>query len=350
MAVDHRITHNRSGHPMPQCILHIGTAKTGTKSIQQLLAARRGALSSQGILYPYAGTINKRGGHHCLAWHYGGTLSTRCNLCADSMTSKSLEEEFRSSQYKRMIISSEEFSALSFNSEALSRLESDMQSLRIEPTVVVYIREQAAFFNSYYTEIVMALETVDDFTTFIQKIEGEARYDYRNWLAGFEQRFAVRVRPFDKFHLIRGDLIADFLFCAGVAFPVGQTSAGHANMRPRVIDVSIHLEAAKRISMINANSFNFKRKVRETLQESLADMSVDEHLDRAFWGFSEKHLAFIRDHYKKVNMKTALHFGLPQPLFSHFVTTNENEVHFSSLPPSLRNKVDIDIFKPLGLT
>jgi hypothetical protein len=52
---------------MARIILHIGTHKTATTTLQDTLAANRGVLAKHGIVYPKIGRAN---GHHTLATHW----------------------------------------------------------------------------------------------------------------------------------------------------------------------------------------------------------------------------------------------------------------------------------------
>ena len=48
--------------------LHIGTHKTGTKSVQWFLKDQAEALAREGFLVPKSGTLSTIAGHHRLAW------------------------------------------------------------------------------------------------------------------------------------------------------------------------------------------------------------------------------------------------------------------------------------------
>src|SRR5438309_2230327 len=57
--------------------VHIGSHKTGTKSIQAFLRSHAGALAAAGIHVPQAGTILPQSGHHNIGWGLRG--DTRFN-------------------------------------------------------------------------------------------------------------------------------------------------------------------------------------------------------------------------------------------------------------------------------
>ena len=52
---------------MARVVLHIGTHKTATTTLQDTLATNRALLAEQGIVYP---SIGRATGHHTLATHW----------------------------------------------------------------------------------------------------------------------------------------------------------------------------------------------------------------------------------------------------------------------------------------
>src|SRR4051794_5399373 len=103
-----------------RAFVHIGLAKTGTKSIQFALAQRRSKLRRAGWIFPKEGTTTNRSGHHGLAWHLQGAKHQHPGLLGFDPVSFKTAVEAAKDQH--VIISSEDLSALSTKRDAILSL------------------------------------------------------------------------------------------------------------------------------------------------------------------------------------------------------------------------------------
>src|SRR4051812_1580029 len=88
------------------CFIHIGLHKTGSTSIQKMLASREDWLGSLGLYVPKTGRTGSQG-HHLLAWE----LSRRHGF-SGSAQFDALKRELREAGFPaRVVLSSEDFSS-----------------------------------------------------------------------------------------------------------------------------------------------------------------------------------------------------------------------------------------------
>lgn len=134
---------------MKRAILHVGTHKTGTTSIQSFLSSNAQALEGQGICYP-------RGGKHDLG---DGTQTPGQQRIAwgliegdDSALVEVLDECGRSNA-QCVLISSEELELLHDRPHLLQRLRDRLSGAGYSVTAIVYFREQAGYLESMYSEM-----------------------------------------------------------------------------------------------------------------------------------------------------------------------------------------------------
>jgi hypothetical protein len=184
-------------------VLHIGTHKTGTKSLQNMLVENESWFAEQQLYYPAAGRL-PGGGHHNLAWELSGDLRFEpTNGSVDD-----LRRELRDHEPESVLLSSEDFESLYRRAEPLTHLRSTLEGLGYEVVVVVLLREPTDYVPSLYDELRKhgLRQTLDDFVAAILANGGVM---FRNWdlrinfdtlLTGFADVFGA-----DKVHAVRYD-------------------------------------------------------------------------------------------------------------------------------------------------
>jgi hypothetical protein len=207
-------------------IVHIGTEKTGTSSIQLFLNKNRSALRSNGYHYlQSAGTHN----HWALPLYCSDGPRFNDFYRLQSMETGQQLESFKRDFIKRfddelkslprtihtVIISSEHF-------HSRLREDSEMQKLKIllgqyfdEVRILCYLREQADTCESWYSTSVKSGATYS-FHEFLRRCKPQTYYfNYyevlQNW-ARFFGREAVQAAVFDRSHFFDENLLADFAF------------------------------------------------------------------------------------------------------------------------------------------
>lgn len=217
-----------------RCILHIGTEKTGTSTIQAFLDLNRSLLRCHKILFTEsAGRTNNRA---------LSVAAYNLNNIDDHAKSIGLRTEDKLSSYQSQVIDSlrreidkgisDGVDTVCFSSEHLhSRLRTDeeverlhaiLKSLGIgETTIVIYLREQADLVTSLYSTAVLSGRT----NAPPEPKEEEYWHnlcDHKKSIQRFRKAFgrkSIKPRLFLK-ECFEGDsLIADFLSVAGFDLP-----------------------------------------------------------------------------------------------------------------------------------
>lgn len=206
-------------------ILHIGTAKTGTTSIQQFLLVNKNLLITNNVV-PASEFFLKN-------------VSNNFELVLASHPNPGDLIRFRDSKFfvfrdniklriARLIASSVKSGkgTIVFSSEHMSsRLvdESHIEALKLlfpplcKFKIVVYLRRQDELYLGTQAEAIKRgynnLEFVDPFHRADSKPFGRRHYDYDLMLSGWAKVFGKRniiVRPYERSQLLEGDILEDF--------------------------------------------------------------------------------------------------------------------------------------------
>jgi hypothetical protein len=201
-----------------QILIHIGTSKTGSTSIQRALAksSRKGQLEE--IYYPLP-----LGGHNhqeiVIPYHKSYEKLPRQLRCKHSPSDfevirrgylSDLFEQLR--QHNKVIICSEYLGSL--NIEAIQRFRTDLENLGfIEFKVLIYIRKPASHYLSY---IQQQLKASSKFST-------PAQFRYRflesiNCWSKVFQPESLEIRIFQAQNFPDGSVVLDFNKCASKFF------------------------------------------------------------------------------------------------------------------------------------
>lgn len=129
-------------------IIHVGTHKTGTTSIQKFLRKNTDLLASDGFYIPRAGTINCHSGHHNLAWEANEDGRFDRDLGSIDDLAKELAPIDLTA-----IISSEDFEFLSFRPERLRQFHARLTEMAEQVEYFVTFREQDSYAKSLYAEL-----------------------------------------------------------------------------------------------------------------------------------------------------------------------------------------------------
>jgi len=145
-----------------QFYIHIGIHKTGTTSLQKMLAWNRPYLKSKGLLYPTKCTW--RGGHHNLAWEI--LDDSRANHKHGSV--RDLQTEIKNTFKSVCLLSSEDLSR--FGLQQKKELYTSFKNY--QPKIIVYIRNQFDYIVSSWSTVIRN-ETVsskfEDYYNFCMK-------------------------------------------------------------------------------------------------------------------------------------------------------------------------------------
>ena len=130
-------------------LLHVGTHKTGTTALQEMLIHNRDGFAANGIAIPETGRVYHTPeiyspGHHGLAWDIGS--ANPAGLVAN------LIDELHAGDARTAVISSEEFHPLHHRSEAFPALRAALEEAGFRTIVVLYLRAQARYAESLFQQ------------------------------------------------------------------------------------------------------------------------------------------------------------------------------------------------------
>ncbi|ROQ90776.1 hypothetical protein [Desulfosoma caldarium] len=199
-----------------QILIHIGTHKTATTFIQNILWLEREALYHFGILYPEAGYFN--GAHHKLGDSLINDMDCNVmkkvvnpifNTIADIPWWQEFVQELHEKRPAKVLISSEEFEWYSRPSDLAKFLASALPGYQIK--IAVCLRPQEEYVESLYQEFVRYFKVRE--TRSLQAALGDMRFaDYdillERWAAAFGWR-SLKVTRFDD--LKASGLIAGYV-------------------------------------------------------------------------------------------------------------------------------------------
>jgi hypothetical protein len=171
---------------MRRCFIHIGTHKTGTTAIQQLLWRNRSLLLQRVYCYPQAGCPEGLPGQHNLAWQISGDHRFRDDLgTIDDM----IREVENSSD--DIILSSEDFECSLYHTMNFSGFVSLLQSRGFLVTVILYLRNQIDYLpRLYLTLLHFGMDLTFDKVLGPTLDQGEFRW--RDWIFNFDYSDLLR--------------------------------------------------------------------------------------------------------------------------------------------------------------
>jgi hypothetical protein len=222
---------------MPRtCILHLGTTKTGSTSIQHALHGMREALPAQGVYYPDTGNDVK---HMMLAAAFASSQGTAAEfgaalwrgrepktVIAEHIATFRAEMQALPPNIDRVILSAEQFSQYVRKSEDVARLHALLAAFFDRFIVVIYLRRQDAHFVSTHAELLRAGKPSRPDLGALHPFYHN--YDYRQligtWAAVFGDA-AMRPRVFERLPGSSFDVVSDFLAISGITAPPGAPAA-----------------------------------------------------------------------------------------------------------------------------
>ena len=233
---------------MVELVLHIGTGKTGTTSIQDFLFGNEKELREQGIYLPKYGRQRTRCAYHRVACSLARSYP-RHTEPHDSI------EGYLSRQRKELrhdihtvLMSSEFFRGIS--KTAVRRLQETALQHYSKVRIVLYLRRQDTYVESSYKQIIKGGGVL----TFREAVDhGIGSRDWEQlvnkWASVFGRENVIP-RPFNKDLFVNGKLEDDFLSAIG-AEPIERTAV--ATARPTLSNVSLPndlIEVKRRINVI----------------------------------------------------------------------------------------------------
>lgn len=270
-------------------LLHIGTEKTGTSSIQHFLSKNRAALAAEGFVYPrftgadggsqwgVVAAVLKR------PWEteIGARLGIGDEAEADAYRQQLLEsidgELLACPGCHTLILSSEHFHSQLRTAAGLRVLKSLLGRWSDNVHILVYFRRQDRVAVSLYSTKLKTGQAEPRVFSPVKNDSLPYYYDYERIYANWAEVFgegAVQVGLFERQHLAGGDLLTDFCGRAGID-ENGKFRPGRVNQSLSEAGVQMLLELNRQWPKEPLSGPNFSR---EQLMASIAR----EHPGRSF--------------------------------------------------------------------
>lgn len=214
---------------MKRIVLHIGTHKTGSTSIQRFLLDHANYLSELGIAL-YRGQFHETN-HRELdlaSMRYerdsfarlGNSRDIDCGEEFTRLIVKIVHDYLNACPEPQVIFTSEGLSWIRFDDE-IERLKSILDIGRNEATVVVYLRNKEDYLKSYTRQLYKNAERSpsDDFNSVLYVEQGTWLTDYDTLIAKYEKGFGannVVVIDYDEEMQKHGNVIPAFLRVLGI--------------------------------------------------------------------------------------------------------------------------------------
>ena len=180
-------------------VLHIGTNKTGTSTLQDYLGTQRPELLSLGIWYPEIGSFPYA--HHDLAYAIKKNDFGTYGISPDVIS-----EGAAPSGATTTIISSEAFHTIRDVESVATFFPPD------RTTVVLYLREHLSYLASWYREAAQARDITCSFFDFAQIFGYSLSEMADRWSTVYGKNF--HVRPYERDKLVNRDIVSDFFATA----------------------------------------------------------------------------------------------------------------------------------------
>jgi hypothetical protein len=293
-----------------QVILHIGTDKTGSKSIQNTVFLNRDWLLSHSIYVPKIG-FGKSNGHSELL----------TNL--DSEQLEKLSKELRSATeagYQKALLSWEGMCTSKFGKANISRLLSALNNLKIH--ILVYLREQAEIIQSGHLqqvkqgrEFFVEIKSIENPKTLVERTRSfiflrSRDRDYYRLLRRWEKtipKATFSVRLFDRIQLKDGDVVSDFLDQLGVSRDRNIVHAKDNYNRSLDVESAILIESFQKIH-------SHKADIAMLIDVTQSVIGSQGGSTKYFLG--ESSVRAIRNRFKRSNLKFSKRYrGVPSDPF-----------------------------------
>ena len=173
-------------------VLHIGTHKTGTKTLQLFLNVNRDQLAANGVLFPESGRIHVDATHATPGQH---RIALELQSSDTSETLEQLRAEITARALPLVVVSSEEFHPLHRFPHRLAHLRDTFAEIGYATTIIVSLRRQDTYAESLYVEYVKG-GFIEPFSDFIHSTIEHGRFSASETAPVMAFEYSTMLAPF----------------------------------------------------------------------------------------------------------------------------------------------------------
>ncbi len=199
----------------PQLVIHIGTHKTATSTIQFALDANRADLRDKGILF----AATNRMPFPDLPKHTSLGTALRLGPKAFQVEFEAIMEEFTASGCSTLVLTEEGFSSPNFEKFNFHFFKQFLPHFNIR--TVCFLRRQDSFIESLWNQFTKHHRQTDDIIAFLNLPKNRQRLDYVRFLdfwAGFSEVKAVGYEI-----AVKKGIEQAFTEASGIPLPISQS-------------------------------------------------------------------------------------------------------------------------------
>lgn len=281
--------------PKHTIYLHIGTAKTGTSSIQEFISKNESVLANMGYYYPKTGNVHNC--HHGIAFYWEDNPSFKKLFNIKSNQLQLLKEELLKNKNKNIVISSE---CLLLHSVKMDELFEVFPHTNVK--VIVYFRRQDQLISSRYKELIIGNNTYLPAEIWLN--ENFYPNEYLNILTRMQEfvpKQNIIVRVYEKNQWVEHSLQKDF--CTAIDIK----SFDDFEFSQQKINQGFDRNIIEYNRLVNTvfNSMEKPYVLKDILNEYVANNSTD---DRSINVFSPSIQYQILEKCARTNQSIALKF------------------------------------------
>ncbi len=342
------------GVVVKKAIIHIGTHKTGSTTIQHFIAKNEMFLDRYGIYVPRTGRRDlEYADYQNIAWE----LSGHKKFDKNNGTLEELREEILQKKPDNILLSSE---ALGFQQDSLELpelIKEYFKGLGYEVHIITFVRPVYRYMDSMYSEMAkrgLCTYTFEEYVKKMMSLKRLKRYNYYKLFKGWKTVFGrVTVVPFEK---VQWESSLEVEFFKNIPVDVDlehvlQNSVASQNER---VDAK-YLEAV-RITVKECESLDLNMKEINDIIVRISKLVKKHHWHHnVFSGLDNKTAISIFDNYEKNNSKflkeimgyedgkclfseTKEDFNFKKNIFSYKDFTNKEKVDIKAIISDIHSK------------
>lgn len=294
---------------MRRLVVHIGTPKAASTSLQEGLVEARPILAAAGIDYP---ALGRDGGSH-------RALALELESGRPGPVAARLSAHLRTTTAEAVVLSAEQFEGSEPGAGVAEAIAALAREAGFRPLAVAVVRPQVDYLNAVYAQHVVRLFTDAPFGRFLDRMIDHRRFDYGRqfepWSSRQDMDFAaIPLTPPE----LDGGIVATLLRAAGLEGRVaGPLPAPVANTTPGPAAI----EAFRRLAARSGRA-RLGNRYAEARRELEADMQVADPAAPRFFAPDQNQSVRISKRFAEPNEAIARHwwgrdfeavFGRPEP-------------------------------------